>query len=295
MIKKIKRELYSNLITLPLISKWLINWEFKIERELIKGSHKLESSDHHSILHFSLNKSATQYVKSILRRCALENNMVHVQINEYAFKSNFPFLEGLNSKEMQQYNHIFQPRGYLYSAFGGMVEGIPNRDDYYLVLVVRDPRDILTSSYFSIRYSHPLPRGKNKIESFNKKRYFAQNVDIDEYVLVKSDSVYQTYQRYVDLLVNKANHNVYITKYENMVANFPVWLDGLLNHCNLKITSELRQELISEAHRSQMKTEDITNHRRQVIPGDYQRKLKSQTIIQLNSSFSNILSLFEYA
>ena len=287
-----KNMLLDKVKKLPLVSTWWINQKFRVERELLKGCHQAKSS-HSSIIHFSMNKSATQYVKSILRRCALENGMVHAQMNEYGFCSNFPFLDHLTPQEIQQYQHIFKPHGYLYSVFGGMIEGIQNLDDYHVILVVRDPRDILTSDYFSIGYSHGVPKGTNKIESFMQRRTFARNVSIDQYVIAQSELVRQVYQRYLDLLVDQ--FSVHITKYEDMITNFPVWLDDLLDFCDLKISSQLKSELLDEADNSRQTTEDISKQMRQVTPGDHKRKLQPETIARLNSSFSNILAKFKYS
>ena len=291
MRQKIRAIFRSQITQVPLVSTWWNNWKFKVERELIKGCYQANSC-HSSIIHFSMNKAATQYIKSILRRCALENGMVHARLHEYAFDSNFPYLDRLSPQEMQQYQHIFKPCGYLYSSFGGMIESIPNLDDYYVVLVIRDPRDMLTSNYFSIANSHLLPIGENKIESFTKKSSFARSAEIDQYVLAMSDHVQQVYQRYLNLLVKKTN--VHITKYEDMIANFPIWLDNLLDYCDLEISYQLKQELLNEAYKSRPTKENILSHMRQVTPEDYKRKLQPETIAQLNSFFSNILAEFKY-
>ena len=80
---------------------------FPLRHPLIKGTHK-NSNKHPSIIHFSFNKAATQYVKSILRRCAVENGMVPVGIHDYAFNADFPYLDHLSAKEMEKYMHIFK-------------------------------------------------------------------------------------------------------------------------------------------------------------------------------------------
>jgi hypothetical protein len=40
--------------------------------------------------------------------------------------------------------------------------------------------------------------------------------------------------------------------------------------------------------------ENINSHKRQVKPGDRRRKLKPETISQLNSTFSEVLDLLDY-
>jgi hypothetical protein len=286
-----KTMLFHQLLKVPFFHTWHLKNRFKVERQLIEGRHHARSS-HRSIIHFSVNKAATTYTKSILSRCATENDIVPVDINGYAFNSNFPFLDHLTAQEMERYRHIFKASGYLYTVFGGMVEGIQNLDEFLTVLIVRDPRDVLTSSYFSIAYSQNPPRRGNKVETFMKRRTYARQVDIDQFVKSESERVRRVYQRYLDLLVTRPK--VYITTYEEMIADFRTWLDGLLEYCRLKISPQLQRQLLEEAHRSRPREENVSKHIRQALPGDHQRKLQAQTIAHLNSFFSNILREFNY-
>jgi hypothetical protein len=283
--------LFHQLLKIPIFHTWHLKRQFKVERQLIEGRHQASSS-HRSIIHFSVNKAATTYTKSILSRCALENGLVPVNINGYAFNSDFPFLDHLSAQEMVRYHHIFKPAGYLYTVFGGMVEGIQDLDEFLRVLIVRDPRDVLTSEYFSMAHSHKPPRSGNKIQSFTELRDFAQTVGIDQYVLDESDRVGRVYQRYLDLLLPRPS--VYITTYEEMILDFQTWLESLLDYCELKISSQLKQQLLEEALQSRPRKENISQHIRQAVPGDYERKLHAETIAHLNSVFSNILREFNY-
>jgi hypothetical protein len=285
------RWLYSQAIRVPLVYPWITNNRFRLERRLIAGTHR-NTNTHKSIIHFSVNKAATQYTKGILRRCAKEKGLTHARINEYARHSDFQYLDHLSAAEMVQYRHVFKPSGYLYSVFGGTIEGIPNLDSYHVILMIRDPRDVLTSRYFSHAYSH-LPPGRSKIEPFHTGVAFAQQAGIDRYVLEWSEQVYQIYQRYLDLLVNRQS-NLYITKYEHMMSDFPAWLDGVLNYCELDISATLRQELLEEAFKTRPKKENVSKHARQATPGDYKRKLQPETIEHLNNQFSDILTAFGY-
>jgi hypothetical protein len=218
--------------------------------------------------------------------------MVVVRMNDYAFESDLPFLDHLSALEMTRYRHIFKPSGYLYSVFGGMVEGIPALDDYHVVLMLRDPRDVLTSDYFSIAHSHRLPLGRDKIEPFVERRSYARQAGIDRYVLAESDRIRRVYSRYLDLLIDQVP--VYVTTYEEMISDFPKWLEGLLNHCELTVSPGLEKELLEQASRSRPTEEDVTKHLRQLLPGDHQRKLQPDTVARLNATFSEILRAFRY-
>jgi hypothetical protein len=267
--------------------------QFACEIELIKGKH-CNKNNHSSIIHFSVNKAATQYIRDILGRCATMIGMTHVRLAEYAFHTDFPYLDNLSVVEMQKYQYLFRPTGYLYSVFGGMIEGIIDFDKYSTVLVIRDPRDILVSEYYSRGYSHAVPSNRgNKYNDFMKTRRQARQFTVDEYVISESDKVYDTYQRYIKLLINRYPQ-IYVSKYEDMTSDYQGWLKKLLTYCKLDITNEYVQHLSKEATQLLPKKEDIHQHIRKGMPGDHKEKLKQQTIEFLGSKFSSVLKEFNY-
>jgi hypothetical protein len=297
MLEKLKKHPIDVLALLPVAERHLremrLRRRFRVELDLIKGEHR-NTNENPSIIHFSVNKAATQYVKEILSRCASEIGMTHVSFHDYAFVSDFPFLDHLSVSEMQKYQHIFKPNGYLYSVFGGMIEGIPGLDKYRVVLMVRDPRDVLTSDYYSIAYSHPEPyKWGNKHKDFIDKRRNARSSTIDKYVVAESDSTFDIYQRYKMLLMDKYP-NVYRTKYEDMTSDFSVWLQSLLDYCALRISNDLFHWLLEENKYLHPRKEDVYKHIRKGEPGDYQQKLAQETIFYLNSRYSSILDSFGY-
>lgn len=275
------------------VVQFLKNKYFRNELALIKGIHK-NSNKHPSIIYFSVNKAATQYVKSILRRCAVKNGMVSIGIHDYAFNSDFPYLDHLSVEEMKKYEHIFKKTGYLYSPFGGMIEGIPNLEDYKVVLLTRDPRDILVSQYYSTSYSHPAPHNMgNKQDDFISQREHAINSTIDDYAISESDRVYDVFFRYQTLLSDKYN-NIYLTTYEQMVSDFETWLTGLINYCELNVSSKFIQSLLKENEDMKPKKENIHKHIRKGKPGDYKEKLHPETIEYLNKKFEPIFRKYHY-
>lgn len=171
-----------------------------------------------------------------------------------------------------------------------MINGIPNFEDYLVLLVIRDPRDILVSHYFSTAYSHPLP-GQAKLSSFMERRQFALSSGVDDYVLAMSKELQKRYERYLDL-VDKPN--VHLTTYEHMIQDFPSWLDDVLIHCELDVSTQLKYALIKEADAAHRTKEDVSQHRRRVIPGDHKRKLQQETVDRLNATFSSVLVRFGY-
>ena len=276
-----------------VVRRLYVHQRFKTEMELIAGKHQ-NKNEHPSIIHFSFNKAATQYVKSVLQRCAIENGMVPVAVHDYAFHTNFPRLHYLPAEDVAKYHYIFKQRGYLYSVFEGMIEGIPHLEDYKVVLFARDPRDLLVSGYYSIAYSHTEPsKSGSKYEAFMKRRRRARGLTIDEYVVAESDNVYGQFSRYQRLLLER-HPNVHLTTYERMVSDFEGWLKDLVSYCELPLDRSLFESLVRENERLIPNKENIHNHLRKGQPGDYRRKLKAETIEYLDEKFAPILPRFGY-
>ena len=281
MLHRIKNNLRDLVLGNQFLINIFLNHKFNVEIKLIEGRHE-NTNSHPSVVHFSMNKAATQYTKQILRLCAEENGMVPVHINEYAYFSRFPFLTALNEEEMEEYQHIFKPQGYLYSAFGGFVPGIPDLENYKVILMIRDPRDVLVSWYYSIGISHSIPpASSNRKEEYLKKRALAQEMSIDEHVISESERVFNILQNYQKSLLEDYPH-VYITSYEEMTTDFPAWLTSLLEACDLELRTDLQEKLIQKHLELRPKEEDVQKHIRKGRPGDYREKLRPETIEYLN-------------
>ncbi|MEE8357436.1 MAG: sulfotransferase domain-containing protein [Anaerolineales bacterium] len=291
MISKIKNFAKRIVLKTPFLIHLFLRKRFKVELGLIAGK-QINNNTHPSIIHFSLNKAATQHTKKILRECIIENGMVPVHINEYAFYTKFPYLTGQGAEKMVNFNHIFRPAGYFYSAFGGFVRGISELEKYKVILMVRDPRDILVSWYYSIAFSHSIPPiTSDRHEEYIRKRKNAKEIMIDEHVISESDRVFNILSLYQTELLDKYPH-VYLTSYEKMTSNYEMWLRDLLNACELEISDQTFQKYIADNRQLQPKEENIYKHIRKGKPGDYLDKLEPETIKFLNNKFSPILDYY---
>ncbi|TVQ03049.1 MAG: hypothetical protein EA359_10535 [Balneolaceae bacterium] len=288
------RKVFSRFIhSLPGISNLAIQLKFKNEIQLIKGLHNT-SCEKSSIIHFSINKSATQYVKKILTSCSVENGLTPIHLHGYAFQSHFPYLDQISKDEMKKYSHLFKPNGYLYSVFGGMIDGIEELHKYKIILMIRDPRDILVSKYFSVAYSRSTEyENEEKNQYFMERRSQVKKMTLDEFVLSESDSLLSVFSRYERVLVSKYS-NMYLSKYEEMVSEFPLWLSQILEFCELEISKNLFNKLIKENVKLIPDNENIERHIRRAKPGDYNEKLKRETIDILNQSFESVLQTYNY-
>jgi hypothetical protein len=155
-----------------------------------------------------------------------------------------------------------------------------------IVLVLRDPRDVLTSRFFSVAYSH-----SPKDDAYLAARDRAQVQGIDAFVIERLPEVLSRYQSLQEQIVGR--ENVLYLRYEDMVADFPRWLNRLAVH----ICDEPQSDLISgliEASDFQVSEEDEYAHRRAVQPGNYRSKLKPETVAAVEREFESVMNALGY-
>jgi len=167
----------------------------------------------------------------------------------------------------------------------------------YSIIQLRDPRDILVSSYFSMAYTHPYGPNtkkiqantqKNGIEGFIKNNY--KNT-LDAHNMIINNS--------------KDSNNIIYVKYSEMIFNFKNYVDKISEPFNLNEAQKLQlynmykkdfeniteiPEQTLKAHCNEVKNGEINKfHKRKMLPGDYKEKLMPQTIEFLTEKFADVL------
>ena len=251
---------------------------------LAKGRHKTNSQNA-SILHFTVHRCASQFVLQIFKIIERYSDMTQIALEGYFWNGGTLHT---NPEE------IYKKRGYLYGPFYGMDQEeltvpIPNLDDFKIVLILRDPRDVLTSYYFYQAFSsYDNPAQTDFLIARNDK---VRNTLIDNWVLETAPVFKARYEEYLKTLYGRSN--VLFLKYEDMVADFDAWLHKLIDFSGLNLERQAIESILRTAHFS-VKTEDNTSHKRQVTPGDHKRKLKTQTIDALDLQFHAVLEGFGF-
>lgn len=266
-----------------LVQRPKISFQFKKERALLNGV-RLSKSEHTSILFFTTQKCASRYVSEVIRALCTSAGMVAADYDAYVAMVRLP-------KQKNPFSHhgtissAFQRKGYYYGPIG-TYRDIPDLGVYKTFLQLRDPRDVLTSLYFSTVYSHALISPK-----LIRRRKEAQTMGIDEYVIATAEEYLTIYNGYCDHLLGQKN--VLFLKYEEMVTDFDAWLQKLSQHLALSDQEEAIEAIRTDADFS-MEQEDPYSQRRQIRPGDHRRKLKPETIKKLNKRFKPVLEKLNY-
>lgn len=237
-----------------------------------------------SIIWFTTHKCASVYATEILQKLAHDLGMTYVNYEGDLWEAGRSLGKLISGNDHEKINNMFKTTGHIYGPFRQYYP-IIEMEKYKVIVMLRDPRDVLTSLYFSLAYSHGIPESqKTEIESAIED---ARNKNIDDLVLEHFPWLSTKYNQYEKYLL--AKKNVLLLKYEDMVTNFAVWLSEMFKHLGIKPSEQIIKELIDEA-KFEVK-EDIYSHKRQVKPGDHRRKLQVNTIKQLNLELQDILNI----
>ncbi|MBN1952339.1 MAG: sulfotransferase domain-containing protein [Bacteroidales bacterium] len=282
--KNIRKYLQKNYPLLGLFYSYPRRYltKFKPEKKLRSGK-DISKSTNKSIVLFTTHKSASTFMSHIINEFANSSDMVHINFETYIaelYNASDRFFK--SPKFMRR---AFISRGYIYGSFRQYIQ-IPELDKYRVIVLLRDPRDVLTSLFFSHRYSHPVINLK-----FFKKRRESLQYDIDQYALENAQEFKEVYSDYITRLLPMTN--VKLFRYEDMIANFDSWLRELVSHCELPYNEALIKKIVAETN-FEVNGEDIFSHKRNVKAGDHLNKLKSTTIEELTNIFDEELKVLGY-
>lgn len=244
-----------------------------------------------SVYFFTFHKCASTLFSSIVlkRAVGLRNINYAQQLYRGAVLSNKPF--------------TFQENGFIYGPIRvtPKFENNPVEDrllgpviqqDFLkskrAVFLVRDPRAILTSEYYSFGFSHHLSRDKEVRKKQEVTRQEIQKITVDEYVLNHAAKMIDAFER-LDFAQKHCQDRI-VLRYEDLVEDFDAFIDQLCAFIPLR---QATIELVYRESRPKQ-VEEINSHKRSGLPSGFRKKLLPETIESLNKQFEPILKRFAY-
>lgn len=247
-----------------------------LELKILGGEPIRPRTNQPSVLFFTIHKAASTYVNQVIRDVLAAARYQHVDLYGYSFRN--------DQQKAVFRNEHFYPRGLYYGALREPIEVDPEKN-CKTILQVRDPRDVITSFYFSYCYSHAAPNHEERKQRFEQTRQRIREMQIDEYAIRHRMNIYHSLNTYAQNFFTRPD--VLVVHYEDMVNDFPRWLDRVIEFLGVRRTERL-QRAIDAVNRNadfDVDREDVYSHKRQVKPGDHLRKLKPETIEFLNREF----------
>ncbi|MGK7294231.1 MAG: sulfotransferase domain-containing protein [Candidatus Wenzhouxiangella sp. M2_3B_020] len=240
-----------------------------------------------SLLTLSMHKAGSTIADQIILEFCVEKGYDVDRISRQVRTSSVP-----ESQVFVNYQSAMRTEGIYYGVARGPYVADMSIIPFLKVIVhVRDPRDCLTSSYYSSRYSHAPPKNPDKVKVFREKRDQASRMTIDEFVLARVRGYVERMQILKNIV--QTHDNALLLNYETMVEETQVWLGKIAGFLDVDITDELKRRINDKADFNVDK-EDLSQHKRQVRPGDHERKLEPSTIKALDNALGDLLDYFGY-
>lgn len=158
------------------------------------------------------------------------------------------------------------------------------------ILLVRDPRDALSSEYFSNAYTHSLPPEGPAREQMMKEREKALAASIEQFARENSPRFRQTMREYIPLL-GHPGFRVY--HYEKAIMDKAWFLRDSADFLGLPLSDHEIGLILGWAD-VKPDVERPDQFIRRVTPGDHKSKFSPELIDHLDTLFAEELKLFGY-
>lgn len=237
----------------------------KISKRLSWNYKYLLRSRGKTIYHCCIQKSGSQWFKKVF------NDSIFWRQNKlliYAPTDNFITEDQTLLKKINKIpkDLIVSPLYIRYNYFDKMQKP----EQYKSFYIARDPRDLIISNYFSLKYSHD-PYHPYILEMRNKLNSMSQDDGINEIINSFIAGTKETLEGWF----KQNSQNIKLIKFEDIFGTkqFEVFCE-LLKHCEIDLPSNQVKLLLEKysfkniSGRKQGK-EDIKHHYRKGTPGDW--------------------------
>ena len=234
---------------------------FRDERRAYRGKLKQPQGDRKSIVFFSHNRCASMMlnkrIQELMEGCGYRNIDYQRLVHGWPEKEREAFRW---DAEVHSASGRFLPKMFYYGVFRYYVD-ILGLENMHPILVLRDPRDVITSRYFSEAFAHVA---LDKV--FHEHTERVRKMDVDTFVKTFAKDVEEHYSHFRENY-SKMEQGV-IWKYEDLIDDFEGFLVDVNEKCNLGKSGKFVAEIASKES-FKVSSEDKFSHKRSVKAGSY--------------------------
>lgn len=235
-----------------------------------------------SIAFFTVKKCAS----TLMRRMLAEINRRHLHLVHLNLAG---YLWDTGSEPTYQYlkrhaTRLLRDDGILYGPLRNYVD-LSHLTRTRVLLMLRDPRDVIVSGYFSARFSHRPSAQKSKRQDLERQREELASIAIDDYALGFADRLAPVYAEYRAHIARNR-----VLTYEDMWHDFDTWARqlGQLLHVDFDAADIIAFRRMADIDAAPG-VEDVKAHRRKGKPGDYLDKLSKPVAARITDQFADTL------
>lgn len=197
--------------------------------------------------------------------------------------------------QFNAYGHVYGPirvsapeTGLVFQNFIQHCLGQEFLADKKLVCLIRDPRDILVSWYYSEGWTHTFSRNAEIRVQQERRRSLVQSMSVDEYARQKAPSVRIHLERL--LRVMSFGQSVALLRYEDMICRQVEFAK------QIKAAMPVSDAVVEEIFRRSQpqEHENITSHQRSGKTEQFKTVFDASTRHFLDQTLGDCLSAFGY-
>jgi Sulfotransferase domain len=184
----------------------------------------------------------------------------------------------------------------LYLDFDGFAS-IPKPLCYKAFFVMRDPRDIIVSWYFSTKLSH---KAQGDIERIRQELCRLPKSDGLRFALnyLADFGLFASQRSWVN--ASELDANILLMRYEDLIANERVQVERLLRHGDIRVPGAELNALLNEHSFEQLAgrprgAEDAAAHYRKGVAGDWRNHFDADLERSFADAAGDVLALWNYA
>lgn len=253
-----------------------------------------------TIFHLTHIKAGSRWVTRVLRECAPHREvpgMHHFRdlfgqpirpgglytsayISKEWFKQMVEFQFGFNTLTLQHFAK--RPRPLLFNWWNFQIKKYPIR--YFIV--IRDLRDTLVSQYFSLKHSHEILNPK-----MAERREVLKASSVEDGLLYLID---ETADRIADKQLSWIKDEGLLIRFEELIKNQYEIFSQIITHCEISISPQklgqvLIQQSFEQASGRKPGEEDIRNHLRKGVAGDWENHFTQNVKEAFKKKYAKLL------
>jgi hypothetical protein len=263
-------------------------WKHKADQSKNYLLWRFARNSHDSVYFYTFHKCASTLFSNLVLK-----NLEGLRHIDYASR----IYNGEKIKRL-----VFEKKGFVYgpirlsvdpasAEFTQLVNPLCDLDfvrENIVIFLVRDPRDILVSGYYSFGYTHGFSPAYEIRLIQEQRRKRIQNESIDQYAMEAANSVENHFEKLYQL--REACHRSVILKYEDMIDHWELFVEDLTRYVDIK--ENILKKIYSNSR--PLEKESRESHRRSGRVGQFRSQLQKTTITYLNKTFESILEKFQY-
>jgi hypothetical protein len=238
-------------------------------------------------------KSGSSLLNELVRDMCHAAGQPFIDIPGYLFHYGFD----LTTLDLKNPAKLFNQPGFCYGGFRNWPEFMAHSDPPIFtptLFLMRDPRDMIVSAYFSERESHFVPDAGPARQRVLRRRKLVQSMAIDDYAIATIDHYQELLETTRPLWRSTGTGpERYVFRYEDVIYRKAKLAAEVSEILGLGLSDEKLREL-AKGRDSFPEKEDPGGHIRQVHPGNHREKLRPETIEILTERFRGVLEEFGY-